>query len=148
MADNSISDRINLAVKGHHLGFICQVTGLSAGTLYRYRMGRIPKADVLSDIADACRVNLMWLTTGEGPMAVESFSAQDARKAEAGRAAKAEPAGAHEGDYLVNKIPPGRRTALLDHLLGMAFNEKEKGDISSYIRGYIAGICPPQKTEG
>jgi transcriptional regulator with XRE-family HTH domain len=73
LPNKSFSDRISCLVEQfgsqERLGELCGISGVMIG---KYASGKSePTREKLLAIAEGARVNILWLMTGEGPMAVD-----------------------------------------------------------------------------
>jgi len=69
--------RLLEAFEGTKSSAIAQILGLTEGAISNYVSGRVPKIQILDQIASFTNCNLHWLLTGEGEKFVRSATSQD-----------------------------------------------------------------------
>ena len=122
-----IGERIKKAIRDAGLTQkeIAKKVGLSEVSISSYTQGRIPKADVLGQIAELCGVSIEWLLTGEG----EQRRAKGVARAEE-KSVGASMVAEDKEDYFIAQISSEDR-----ELLQILYHNPElKGILRRYAR--------------
>lgn len=75
MKDNfdQFPERLRLALKGESVNSFAKKCGVTESLLRKYMSGSLPGMKHLVTISDQASVNLVWLTTGQGPVYKEDL---------------------------------------------------------------------------